>query len=209
MRRTWVQCEEPLCQKWRVLIHPDETDLKGWTCLHQWPFSHEPMEEYLYDDEFVCDKESLETGGDEEKVISKERRMRSGGRHANSRKRKHRAGHRAQQRSSVQSALWRDGKRGAVKEEAEEEKEEEEDWEVKVETEDVRAGAHANEGPSAKRNLRCCSTISNAFTSSSTSSSAASSCASSPVRERNDWQCKAHEYDREVKIDFSSDDSDV
>ena len=50
--RRWVQCEEPSCQKWRVLQeHATQADLRGWTCERQYPFRHDLPQEELLDDE--------------------------------------------------------------------------------------------------------------------------------------------------------------
>ena len=51
--RMWVQCETPSCGKWRVVTQ--STDVDGWTCLRQHPFSHDAPEDKMDEDEMYLD----------------------------------------------------------------------------------------------------------------------------------------------------------
>ena len=76
--RSWVQCEEPSCGKWRVLEADaatlGDTDLVGWTCARQWPHRHDiPQEEMQEGEE---DEDFDYAAGDEAEEVGAGDRVR-------------------------------------------------------------------------------------------------------------------------------------
>ena len=72
--RSWVQCEEPSCGKWRVLeaerdaASLGDAELLGWTCARQWPHRHDIPQEEMQEGEEDEDYEA----GDEAEAVAEE-----------------------------------------------------------------------------------------------------------------------------------------